>query len=68
MRTYRTQNRTPDWCCQSRVVHSDRRLTGVLNRWSVQLMRKRSRRGAADKRGWTLFVSVGRLRGEIGTR
>jgi hypothetical protein len=71
MKTYTSTNRAPDWASQSRVAHSDAKMDG-LNRWSVQLMRRRSRYGAkyvvAEKRGWILFVSFGRLRGEIGTR
>lgn len=68
MNTYKTQHRADDWASQSRVIHSGAKLTGVLNRWSVQLMRRRSRHGGTDKRGWTLFVSLGGYRFEIGTR
>jgi hypothetical protein len=66
--TYKTQTRQADWACQSRVVHSGQRLTGLANRWSVQLMRKRSRHNGVEKRGWVLFVSVLRYRMEVGTR
>jgi hypothetical protein len=31
-------------------------------------MRKRSRHGGRERRGFTVFVSAGRLRGELGTR
>jgi hypothetical protein len=68
MNTYKTQHRAPEWASQSRIVHSGKRLTGRLNRWSVQLMRKRSRYGGRERRGWTLFVAVGGFRGEVGTR
>jgi hypothetical protein len=68
MNTYKTQTRAADWASQSRVAHSGKRLTGLLNRWSIQIMRKRSRYGGEERRGWTLFVSCGRFRGEIGTR
>jgi hypothetical protein len=56
MKTYTYTNRAPDWASQSRVVHSGAKMDG-LNRWSVQLLRRRSRYGAkygvAEKRGWT---------------
>lgn len=68
MNTYKTQTRSADWASQSRVVHSDKRLTGRLNKWSVQLLRRRSRYGGVESRGFTLFVSVGPIRFEIGTR
>jgi hypothetical protein len=31
-------------------------------------MRSRSRHGGVERRGWTLFVSVGGYRFEVGTR
>jgi hypothetical protein len=67
MKTYTTTSRATDWASRSRVVHSGARMDG-LNRWSVQLLRRRSRYGGTEKRGLTVFVSCGRLRGEIGTR
>jgi hypothetical protein len=48
-------------------VHSGARMNG-LNRWSVQVLRSRSRYNGAEKRGLTVFFALGRLRGEIGTR
>lgn len=68
MNTYKTQTRAADWASQSRVVHSDKRLSGRVNKWSAQLLRRRSRHNGVEKRGWTLFVSVGPVRFEIGTR
>lgn len=72
MNTYRRTYRAPDHVSQSRVVHSGQRLTGCLNRWSVQVMRSRSRHGARygqpERRGWTLFLSFGGYRAEVGTR
>jgi hypothetical protein len=67
MTTYTTTHRATDWASQSRVVHSGARMNG-LNRWSVQVLRSRSRHNGAEKRGLTVFISCGRLRGEIGTR
>jgi hypothetical protein len=63
MKTYTSTNRAPDWASQSRVAHSDAKMDG-LNRRS----RYGAKYGVAEKRGWILFVSFGRLRGEIGTR
>ncbi len=67
MQTYKTQLRNSRWVAQSRVVHSSRGHRG-WHPWSVQLMRKRSRHGGVERRGWTLFVSTGGYRFEVGTR
>jgi hypothetical protein len=67
MKTYTTTSRATDWASRSRVVHSGARMNG-LNRWSVQVLRSRSRYNGAEKRGLTVFFALGRLRGEIGTR
>lgn len=63
--TYTHTGRGRDWVGQSRVIRSDRR---PISRWSVQVMRKRSRYGGEDRRGWTLWVSVGPVRFEVGSR
>lgn len=71
MKTYRRTYRAPDHVSQSRVVHSGKRMTG-RQRWSIQLLRSRSRYGAQygrpEQRGWTLFLSFGGHRAEVGTR
>lgn len=70
MQTYSRQKRGADWASQSRVVKSGQRLSdrSGLDRWSVHLMRSRSRHGGTERRSLTLFVSVGRVRFEVGTR
>jgi hypothetical protein len=65
--TYKIATSTPEWASQSRVVHSGAKMDGH-NRWGVQIMRRRSRYGGREKRGFTVFASAGRLRGELGTR
>lgn len=67
MTTYQHAYRSPDWAVQSRVVHSGEKMNGC-NRWSVQLMRTRSRYGAREKRGWQLFVAAYGYRVQVGTR
>jgi hypothetical protein len=64
MQTYKTQMRYSDRVAQSRVVNSSR--GHRWHPWSVELMRKRSRRGGVERRGWTLFVSVGGYRFQVG--
>jgi hypothetical protein len=63
--TYRKTYPGADYVAQSRVIRSG---AGPISRYSVQIMRSRSRYAGADKRGWTLFVSIASMRFEIGTR
>lgn len=65
MNTYTRANRSPDWVSQSRIVRSDGK---AVSQWSVQLMRWRTRHGGAERKGWVVFVNVGRVRFQAGSR
>jgi hypothetical protein len=67
MTAYRRSQRSADHASQSAVIHSGKKMDG-RNRWSVHLLRSRSRHNGIERRGLTLFLSAGRMRGEIGTR
>lgn len=67
MKTYTTTTRRSDWASQSRIIHSGTKMNG-LNRWSIQLMRKRHRYARVEKRGFTLWIAIFHLRIEVGTR
>jgi hypothetical protein len=68
MKTYTTKSASHNWVSQSRVIHSSRKISGGLNRWSIQLMRRRDLYGPTEKRGLVLFVNLPRIRFEVGTR
>jgi hypothetical protein len=57
--------RSRDYVSQSVVLKADR---SACPRWSVHLLRSKSRYGGNERRGFTLFLSLGPVRAELGTR